>query len=133
MSALTEIQKLIGDKLVLYYDEEDVSGLDFQYQAASHTLSLGYIVALAGDFYGNWKTVSTGCVEQVSDHWTSQPEQSISLFLTIAEWLRVDNGGYLSCIIDNMAAQEQKVTDGERQGKDPAQVSLPLMESEHGK
>ena len=129
---MTETQKSIGDSLVLLYDnEEEVSGLDFQYAAGSHTLSLGHVVALAGDFYGNWKTFSTGCVEQISDSWTVNPEQSITLFLKIAGWLSSDNGGYLQCILRNMAAQEQNVTDSMEQGKDPAQVSFRVIQSEH--
>ena len=129
---LTGVQKLIGDNLRLFYDDEkEVPGIDFQYVAGSHTLSLGDVVALAGDFYGNWKTLSTGCVEQISDSWTVDPERSISLFLTVAEWLSSDNGGYLKCILENMAKQEKNVTDSVEQGKDPAQVSFRMIQSEH--
>ena len=126
--------------LVLYYDtqdkrEETVSGLDFRYVVTndSQTLSLGYIVALAGDFYANWAWVSTGCVEQVSDSWTLNPEQSINLFLEIAKSLSTDKGGYLQCIVDTMAAQEKVVTDSVEQGKDPAQVSLKMIAREQCK
>ena len=101
-----------------------MDGIDFGYQAGAQKLSLGYVVALAGDFYANWNTMSSGCVEQISDSWTSNSEKSIQLFLSIAKILSSDTGGYLQCIIKTMAAQEKEVRDAATQGKDPAQVSL---------
>ena len=130
MFALTGTQKRIGDAVSLYYVDGNVSGLDFGYQAGSQTLSFGYIVALAGDFYANYKFMSRGCVEQISDSWTSQPEQSIKLFQTIAKSLSSDSDGYLKCIVTAMAAQEKDVQDGISKGKDPAQVSFGNCESD---
>ena len=131
INALTETQKSIGDSVLLYYDKGNINGTDFKYQAGSQTLSLGYIVALAGDFYANWKTFSTGCVEQVSDSWISDEERSVKLFLTIADSLSSDRDGYLQCIIRTMIAQEEDVTNAIAQGKDPAQVSFGVMRSKH--
>ena len=104
--ALTEAQKSIGDKVILHNDARDEYGLDFEYQAGSQMLSFGYIVALAGDFYANYKFWSKGCVEQVSDSWTSDHERSIKLFLEISKSLSSDSDGYLEFIVENMAAQE---------------------------
>ncbi|MCJ1391167.1 hypothetical protein MMC18_004029 [Xylographa bjoerkii] len=121
----------IGDAVLLQYDQGNVYGSKFAYQAGSHILSLGYVVALAGDFYANWDTVSAGCVEQVSDYWTTNEERSIQLFLKIAKTLFSDSGGYLQCIIQTMAAQENDVRNGIGQGEDPAQDAVHAYSAGH--
>lgn len=78
-------------------------------------------MALAGDFYANW-SVAPGDVEQISDNWDTNSEQSVNLALKNAQQLSSDEGGYLNCILSTMEAQNKEVSDALRGGQDPAQV-----------
>ncbi|CAL1694606.1 unnamed protein product [Somion occarium] len=111
----------IGNKVTLYYDSGNIPGVEFNFAIGSQSLSYGLVVALAGDFYANWK-LGTGDVEQISDSWDTNPEHSIDLAMKIVNTLLNDDGGYLACILKAMADQEKEVLDGLASGQDPAQV-----------
>jgi hypothetical protein len=120
-------QEAIGDSVSLTYSQsQKVSGKDFGYTVGTHSLSYGQIVALAGDFYANW-SASPGDVEQISDNWDTNPEQSIALALKNAQLLSSNEGGYIDCILSTMTAEDKDVQDGLKASKDPAQVTATLM------
>ncbi|KAJ7922002.1 hypothetical protein B0H13DRAFT_2413373 [Mycena leptocephala] len=85
------------------------------------TLTYGLIIALAGDFYGNY-TSSSGDVEQISDNWDTYPDASIALGIEVAKTLSGDTEGYLSGILNTMTNEENEVLDGIQKGQDVAQI-----------
>jgi hypothetical protein len=68
LSDQIHVQEHIGDVVKLEFDDETISGKDFQYTVGKNTLTYSLIIALAGDFYGNYTSLP-GDVEQISDNW----------------------------------------------------------------
>lgn len=114
----------IGDRAILRFSDGDISGDRLKY--AGHgfsgglTLSFGQIVALAGDFYGNCKTI--GDAEQISDQWQTNPEASIQRFMSNSDLLNNDTRGYLQAVVEIMLRQEAEVATAIQNGQDVAQV-----------
>lgn len=110
----------IGDRAVLPFSDGDVAGVNFNYAGPGFprdlTISLGQIVALAGDLYGNCDG------EQISDQWQTNREASIKQFLSNTDLLNKDTKGYLQSIVKIMLAQEREIAAAIRDGKDVAQV-----------
>lgn len=80
------------------------------------------MVALAGDFYANWRT-GGGDDTQISDLYVSHREESITLFTQIAGNLTNDVRGNLNCTVLAMGLLEIiYILEGIRVGKDIAQV-----------
>ena len=106
-------------------------------------LSFGDVIALAGDYYGNWgcKDIScTACNEQISDNYDKDPSRSITLFKKISAALsdninilefpmigEVKGPGYLRCALHLMAAERKDVEAAREAGQDVSQVCLPLF------
>jgi len=113
----------------LQYPNFDVPGTQFGYNVRNeYYLSYGDIVALAGDYYGNWQL--SGCAEQISDNYDTDPNKSIAVFNMISTWLQEDRGAYwpitsryLGCVLGYMQAEFSEVETAIIQGQDPAQVS----------
>lgn len=110
----------ISDRAVLPFSDGDVAGVNFNYAGPGFprdlTISLGQIVALAGDLYGNCDG------EQISDQWQTNREASIKQFLSNTDLLNKDTKGYLQSIVKIMLAQEREIAAAIRDGKDVAQV-----------
>lgn len=120
-------QALIGDVLSLKFPDKEILGKDFAFKIPSwwfweKKVSLGNIVALAGDFYANWNFL--GDAEQISDKWDKDQEASIALFKTVAWKLAYDTPGYLSAVLKVMASQMDAIKKAVEEDKDPAQVRI---------
>ncbi|KAJ7153772.1 hypothetical protein C8R46DRAFT_912225 [Mycena filopes] len=98
-----------------------MQGDTFQYRIGASTVTYGLIVALAGDFYGNY-THLVGDVEQISDKWVSNPESSIALGVKLAETLSNDTEKYLAYVLQTMKKEEDEVRTRIAKGEDVAQV-----------
>ena len=107
---------------MLRYDDKNISGRQFQYMAKNVSLDFGQVVALAGDFYANWRR-GGGDDTQISDLYVSKREESITLFTQIAKSLSDDVDDYLLCKVTAMLIFEDlEIQMGIRDGKDSAQV-----------
>ncbi|KAJ7766472.1 hypothetical protein DFH07DRAFT_955203 [Mycena maculata] len=118
--------ELIGDKVKLkFHGKDPISGSQFAYKAGAqgeYTLSYGLIVALAGDFYGNY-TAGPGDAEQLSDNWDDDnPQKSVKLAFELAESLSADKEQYLGAVMSTMKKEWKEVIDGMRNGMDVAQI-----------
>ncbi|KAI1454127.1 hypothetical protein F4805DRAFT_469599 [Annulohypoxylon moriforme] len=113
----------IGDRAVLPFSDGNLVGANFNYRGSGFphdlTISLGQIIALAGDFYGNCKII--GDAEQISDHWKTNPEASIRRFISNTELLNKNSRGYLQPVLNIMLTQEREIAAAIRDGKDVAQ------------
>ncbi|KAF8249240.1 hypothetical protein K440DRAFT_660254 [Wilcoxina mikolae CBS 423.85] len=116
---------LIGDLLYLNLDKR-TQGKDFNFKIKDQLVSLGNIVALAGDFYGNWKTL--GDAEQISDKWPQDKDASIKRFKANAADLATDKPGYLKKVLKIMAEERKIIHDAQQKGKDPAQTYASIAE-----
>jgi len=108
-----------------FQNPEGISGEDFNFEANQNKLSFGQIVALSGDFYGNY-TVGLGDVDQLSDNWYIQPARSVELAYLLVVKLVNDEGGYLGPLIKLMEEQKEKKEklDVSNDAQDSAEVSF---------
>lgn len=81
-------------------------------------------MALAGDFYGNWKVI--GDAEQISDKWSTDPAASVRRFEENATTLATDSPGYLEKVLTIMKEERAIIAAAVAAGKDPAQVCETL-------
>ncbi|KAJ6536989.1 hypothetical protein B0H19DRAFT_1182297 [Mycena capillaripes] len=112
----------IGNSVWLKFDTDTILGKDFKFKVGKSTLTYGLIVALAGDFYGNY-TALPGDVEQISDNWDTNPHSSIAIGLKVAKWLSDDTEGYLAAVLTTMNKEKGEVFDRLKNGaEDVAQL-----------
>ena len=105
----------------LKYDNGTITGANFQYKADNLPLSFGRILALAGDFYANWKYLYP-CRRQVSDRYDLYPESCILTFMNITDKLKNDTEGFLRCVLNKMAKEIRMIDRARRNHEDFAQV-----------
>ncbi|KAF7335120.1 Phosphatidylcholine-hydrolyzing phospholipase [Mycena venus] len=115
----------IGDLVELQLDTGIIKGKDFKYPAGplgDKILSYGHIVALAGDFYGNFQLV--GDAEQLSDNLTKDTslEDIIKRADGVAGTLSNDTRKYLGAVLATMGKEKNEVDIGLKAGKDAAQI-----------
>ncbi|KAJ7878126.1 hypothetical protein B0H14DRAFT_1655844 [Mycena olivaceomarginata] len=111
----------IGDLVKLKFENNRiVSGKKWEYKVEKETLTYGLIVALAGDFYGNYRTA--GDVEQISDNWDSARDRSIALGIALAKTLSGDTAKYLSPVLTTMGKERDEIRTGMEKGKYVAQI-----------
>lgn len=83
-------------------------------------MSYGLIVALAGDFFGDWQLV--GCPKSTSDGWDEDPESSISRFVETARSMIDVKPDLLQCLLSALNNLENQLCDAVSDGQDPAQT-----------
>jgi hypothetical protein len=114
------LQETIGNKVILTYSDKKVAGILFNYNADGQILSYGKIVALAGDYYGNYSWFRDA--EQISDKWDSNRQSSLDLAKNNAGLLSSNKERWLKTLVDYMEVEATDVKNAMKAGKDPAQV-----------
>ena len=103
------------------YPDYRLSGRDFDFKLGTHSLSYGLIVALAGDYFGNWKL--RGCPPQISDGYDEDTNASVQRFRRIAEYmLEQGNKKVLDCINAPLEEMNGRICAAIHAGEDPAQA-----------
>ena len=84
------------------YDDEEVLGNDLRHTVGRNELSFGMIVALTGDFIGDY-TLGIGEVDQLSDTWDTWPTNTVLRMVPkLAERLSNDREGIVERVINIM-------------------------------
>lgn len=107
------------------FPKKDVRGDVFHYQVKGENLSLGEIICLAGDFYGNWSFPEEA--EQISDKWYSDPAASVRRFEANAAELANDTPGHLPAIKAAMVMEWDIIGKSLKEGRDPAKVGCGFI------
>ena len=106
-------------------DKDVVLGKDIEFAAGRKKLSFGMVVALTGDFLGDY-TVGIGDVDQLSDTWSTWPTKGVMRSVPrLEKRLQDDQAGIVERVMDLMKKQRKEFDEKKAEpGRDAIQVHV---------